>query len=113
MIVAAIGIGVWWVPGFSAFVLLPPLLLGVGVGIVARYSGARPLVLVVTAAATTAILFSTVVVRYSSYGVHGDAMRTVVAVGSLVVVEAALAAAAGATFGRRQRDRETAAARSA
>ena len=40
VIVIAIAVGVWWVriPGLTSFVLVPPLFLGVGVGVVARYS---------------------------------------------------------------------------
>lgn len=112
-IVSAIGIGVWWVPGFASFLPFPPLILGVGVGVVARYSVARPSVLVVTATATTAIIFAFFVARTSSYGVHGDALGNVIALGALIVAEAALAAGAGATLGRLgRRDREAGAVRS-
>jgi hypothetical protein len=104
VIVAALGVGVWWIPNFSSFLLFPPLLLGVGVGIVARYSGSQPGVLVTTAAVTTAVLFSVLVLRYSSFGVHGDAMGVVIAAGVLVVVEATLAAGAGAVLGRMRRN---------
>jgi hypothetical protein len=112
--VVAIAVGVWWVriPGLTSFVLVPPLLLGVGVGVVARCSAARPGALVVTAAVTTVILFGILVARYSSYGVHGDSMVNVVVVGACVVIEAALASGAGALVGAMRRDREGAAARS-
>ena len=89
-IVAAISVGVWWVrvPGLASFVFFPPLLLGVGVGVVARYSVARPRVLVVTVMATTAILFGFGAARWSSYGVHGEALGNVVVLAACVVAEA-------------------------
>jgi hypothetical protein len=101
VIVVAIAIGVWWVrvPGLTSFVFIPPLVLGIGVGLVARYSTARTGVLVATAAATTAMLFGFVVARWSSYGVHGDALGNTIAVGAFVVAEAALAAGAGPLIG--------------
>jgi hypothetical protein len=112
--VAAIAIGVWWVhvPGLTSFVLVPPLMLGVGVGVVARFSAARPGLLMLTAVVTTAILFGIVVARWSSYGVHGEALGNVITLGACVVVEAALASGAGALLGRKGPDREAAAARS-
>ena len=57
LIVAALGIVVWWMPDLAAFIFFPPLVLGVGVGFVARYTDAPPSVLVMTAAASTAIIF--------------------------------------------------------
>jgi hypothetical protein len=111
-IVAAIGVGVWWVPGFASFLVLPPLMLGVGVGVVARCSRARPGALVVTATVTTALVFGFFVTRVSSYGVRGDALGNVIGLGAVIVAEAALAAAAGATLGRIGRNREPDAARS-
>lgn len=113
VIVAAIGIGVWWVPRFASFLLLPPLLLGLGVGLVARYSNARPSALVTTAIATTAVVFGFFVVRLSSYGVH-NALGNVMAFGALIVAEGALAAGAGASLGgRKRRNLEAGEARSA
>ena len=107
LLVAAISVGVWWlrIPGLTSFVMIPPLLLGIGVGVVTRCSAAPPIALVVTALVTTAILFGIVVARWSAYGVHGEALGNVIGMGALVVVEAAFAAGAGAFVGRRGRDR--------
>ena len=104
-VVVAIAIGVWWVrvPGLSSFIFFPPLLLGVGVGVVARYSTARPAVLVVAAVTTTAIQFGFAAARWSAYGVHGRAMSIVMAFAACVVAETALAAGVGALVGRRRR----------
>jgi hypothetical protein len=110
-IVAAIGVGIWWLPGFHSFLLFPPLVLGVGVGFVARYMKARPSVLVITAAVTTAAIFGFFVARVSSFGVHGDALGNVLVVAALIVVEATLAAGAGASLGVMLRYRERGAAR--
>jgi hypothetical protein len=110
LIVAALGIVVWWLPDFAAFIFFPPLVLGVGVGLVARYTDAPRSVLVITAAASTAIVFGVYVARVSSFGLHGDALETVLLFSALVVAEAALAAGAGAALGRKRRHRNTASA---
>jgi hypothetical protein len=110
--VAVMAIAVWLVPGLSNFLLFPPVLLGVGVGLVARYCGARSSILVLAAMVTTAIIFGVFIVRVSSYGVHGESLGIALAMGALVVTEATLAAAAGATLGRMRRHRDAAAVRS-
>lgn len=108
--VAALGIAVWWVPDFASFIFFPPLVLGVGVGVVARYTDAPRSVLVITAAASTAIIFGVYVTRASSFGVHGDALAIVLGFSALIVAEAALASAAGAALGRRRRNQKVATA---
>ena len=107
LIVAALGIVVWWIPDLAAFIFFPPLVLGVGVGFVARYTDAPPSVLVMTAAASTAIIFGVYVARASSFGLQ----EPVLVFSLLIVVEAAFAAGAGAAVGRRRRDRNAAAER--
>src|SRR5690349_4352674 len=67
LIVAALGILVWWLPYFRTFIFFPPLVLGFAVGLVARYTDAPPSVLVVTAAASTAIIFGVFAARVSSF----------------------------------------------
>jgi hypothetical protein len=109
LIVAALGIAVWRVPDFAAFIFFPPLVLGVGVGLVARYTDAPPSVLVITAAASTAIIFGVYAARASSFGLH-DGLGRVLAFSALIVAEAATAAGAGAAFGRRRRNRNATAA---
>ena len=110
LIVVALGVAVWWVPDFASFIFFPPLVLGVGVGLVARYTDAPPSVLVFTAAASTAIIFGVYVTRASSLGVHGDAFEIVLGFSALIVAEAALVSAAGAALGRRRRNQKVAAA---
>ena len=107
-IVAAISIGVWWVraPGLTSIILVPPLFLGVGVGVVARYSTARPAALVVTAAVTTSVLFGVGVASWSADGIHGEALGGFIVIAACIVAEATLAAAVGARVGRTRRDRE-------
>jgi hypothetical protein len=113
LIVAVLGIAVWWVPDFATFIFFPPLVLGLGVGFVARYTDAPSSVLVITATASTAIIFGVYAARVSSFGVHGDALEVVLVFSALVVAEAALASAAGAALGRTRRNRVRAATRSA
>ncbi|HEY3673104.1 MAG TPA: hypothetical protein VGN51_19365 [Acidimicrobiia bacterium] len=108
LIVAALGIAVWWIPDFTAFIFFPPLILGVGVGFVARFTDAPRSVLVITATASTAIIFGVYVTRVTSFGAHGDALGMVVVFSALIVAEAALAAGAGAALGRKRRSRNTA-----
>ena len=109
LIVAALGIIVWWLPKFSTFIFFPPLVLGFGVGLVARYTDAPPSVLVLTAAASTAIIFGVYAARVSSLGPQ-DGLGPVLFVSALIVAEAALAATAGAAVGRTRRNRRTATA---
>ena len=104
LIVAVIGIGVWWVPDFGKFIFFPALVLGLGVGFVARYTDAPSSVLVITATASTAIIFGVYAARVSSFGPQ-DGLGPVLFFSALIVAEAALASTAGAALGRRRRNR--------
>jgi hypothetical protein len=105
--VLAISVLVWSVrvPSLPV-VFFSPILLGVGVGVVSRYSTVRPGALVVTAVVTAATRFGLGVVQKSSYGLARTGLHAALVVALLVVLEVLLATVVGARVGvsRRARD---------